>query len=91
MSVLPASSGVCSCDVPFRYASESIPRYRGTVARRHAHHRGLATAIHKISRLAFLKIKDKRMFVNRKDYFLGGRMGVERLIAQIFLSNEVKI
>ena len=54
-----ASSGVPSttlrtgspCDVPFRYASEPIPRYRGTVARWHAHLRGLATAIHKISGL----------------------------------------
>jgi hypothetical protein len=25
-----ASSGVGPCDVPFRYASEPIPRYRGT-------------------------------------------------------------
>ena len=32
--------------------------------------------IHEISGLAYLKIKDKRMFVNRKDYFLGGRVGV---------------
>ena len=44
-----ASSGVGPCDVPFRYASEPIPRYRGTVARWHAHLRGLATAIHEIS------------------------------------------
>jgi len=28
-----ASSGVGPCDVPFRYASGPIPRYRGTVAR----------------------------------------------------------
>jgi hypothetical protein len=47
-----ASSGVGSCEVPFRYASEPIPRYRGTVARWHAHLRGLATAIHEISGLA---------------------------------------
>jgi hypothetical protein len=40
------------CDVPLRYASEPIPRCRGTVARWHGHLRGLATAIHKISRLA---------------------------------------
>ena len=46
-----ASSGVGPCDVPFRYASEPIPRYRGTVARWHAHLRGLATAIHEISGL----------------------------------------
>jgi hypothetical protein len=39
------------CDVPFWYASEPIPRYRGTVARGHAHLRGLATAIHEISGL----------------------------------------
>jgi hypothetical protein len=44
-----ASSGVDSCDVPFRYASEPIPRYRGTVARWPAHLHGLATAIHEIS------------------------------------------
>ncbi|MEE8316161.1 MAG: hypothetical protein V3R70_06385 [Syntrophobacteria bacterium] len=28
-----ASSGVGPCDVLFKYASEPIPRYRGTVAR----------------------------------------------------------
>jgi hypothetical protein len=43
--------GVGPCDVPFRYASEPIPRYRGTVARWHDHLRGLATAIHEISGL----------------------------------------
>jgi hypothetical protein len=47
-----ASSGIGPCDVPLRYASEPIPRYRGTVARWHAHLRGLATAIHEISGLA---------------------------------------
>ncbi len=47
----PASSGVGPCDVPFRYASEPIPRYRGMVARWHAHLCGLATAIHEISGL----------------------------------------
>ena len=46
-----ASSGVGPCDVPFRNASEPIPRYRGTVARWHAHLCALATAIHDISRL----------------------------------------
>ena len=60
MTVLPGVLG-CSfdrlrtgspCDVPLRYASEPIPRYRGTVARWHAHLRGLATAIHDISGLA---------------------------------------
>ena len=45
------SSGVGPCDVPFRYASKPIPRCRGTVARWHAHLRGLATAIHEISGL----------------------------------------
>ncbi len=48
------SSGVGPCDVPFRYASEPIPRYRGTVARWHAHLRDLATAIHDISGLVKL-------------------------------------
>ncbi|MDH3556514.1 MAG: hypothetical protein OEV18_15090 [Deltaproteobacteria bacterium] len=56
MAVLPGVLG-CSfdrlrtgspCDVPFRYASEPIPRSRGTVARWHAHLHGLATAIHEI-------------------------------------------
>ena len=51
-----ASSGVGPCDVPFRYASEPIPRYRGTVARWHAHLRGLATAIHEISGLKLSSI-----------------------------------
>ncbi len=46
-----ASSGVEPCDVPFRYASDSIPRYRGTVARWHARLHGLATAIHETSGL----------------------------------------
>ncbi|MEE8315588.1 MAG: hypothetical protein V3R70_03450 [Syntrophobacteria bacterium] len=46
-----ASSGVGPCDVPSRYASEPIPRCRGTVARWHAHLRSLATAIHEISGL----------------------------------------
>ena len=47
-----ASSGVGPYDVPFRYDSEPIPRYRGTVARWHPHLRGLATAIHETSGLA---------------------------------------
>jgi hypothetical protein len=46
-----ASSGVGSCDVPLRYASEPIPRYRGTVARWHAHLHDLATSIHETSGL----------------------------------------
>ena len=46
-----ASSGIGPCDVPFRYASGSIPRYRGTVARWHAHLRGLVTPIHETSGL----------------------------------------
>jgi hypothetical protein len=46
-----ASSAVGSCDVPFRYGSEPIPRQRGTVARWHAHLCGLATAIHETSGL----------------------------------------
>jgi hypothetical protein len=54
MVVLPASSGVGSCDVQFRYASEPIPRYRGTVARWHAHLHALAMAIHQIYELAKL-------------------------------------
>jgi hypothetical protein len=59
MAVLPGVLG-CSfdrlrtgspCDVPFRYASKPIPRYRGTVAKWHDHLRVLATAIHGISGL----------------------------------------
>ena len=45
------SSGVDPCDVPFRYGSGPIPRYRGTVTRWHAHLRALATAIHETSGL----------------------------------------
>jgi hypothetical protein len=56
MAVLP---GVLGCsfdrlrtgspsDVPFRYASDPIPRYRGMVARWHDHLHGLATATHEI-------------------------------------------
>ena len=41
-----ASSGIGSCDLPFRHASEPIPRYRGRGARLLAHLRGLTTAIH---------------------------------------------
>jgi hypothetical protein len=47
-----ASSGVGPCDVPFRYTSDPIPRYRGTVARWYAHLRGLVTPIHETSGLA---------------------------------------
>ena len=54
-----ASSGVGPCDVPFRYASGPIPRYRGMVARWHAHPRGLAIPIRETSgldiKLVFLK------------------------------------
>ncbi|MEE8315478.1 MAG: hypothetical protein V3R70_02895 [Syntrophobacteria bacterium] len=46
-----SSSGVEPCDVPFRYAWDPIPRYRGTVARLHPHLHGLATAIHETSGL----------------------------------------
>ena len=46
-----ASSNVGPCDVPYRYASRPIPRYRGTVARWHDHLHGLATVIHEISGL----------------------------------------
>jgi len=55
-----ASSGVAPCDVPFRYASGLIPRYRGMVARWHAHLHGLATAIHETSGL------DLHLLWNRK-------------------------
>jgi len=54
-----ASSGVGSCDVPFRYASEPIPRYRGTVTRWPARLALLAwragTPIFKASREQFMK------------------------------------
>ena len=71
-SSFPASSGVGPCDVPFRYASEPIPRYRGTVARWHAHLCGLATATHETSGLAknrqppaVLLHKDKALAIDR--------------------------
>ncbi|MEE9526951.1 MAG: hypothetical protein V3W07_04735 [Syntrophobacteria bacterium] len=52
MAVLP---GVLGCR-PLRRTIQvrlgAIPRYRGTVARWHAHLRGLATAIHEISGLS---------------------------------------
>jgi hypothetical protein len=71
MAVLPGASGVPSatfrtsspCDVPFRYASDPIPRYRGTVARWHPHLHDLATAIHETSGLdvyAKPKIEDSQ-------------------------------
>ena len=46
-----ASSGVGPCNVPFRYASGPIPRYRGTITRWHGHLRSLATSIHETSGL----------------------------------------
>jgi hypothetical protein len=67
MAVLPGVLG-CSfdrlrtgspCDVPFRYASAPIPRYRGTVSRWHAHLCGLATAIHEISGLKLSSVITK--------------------------------
>jgi hypothetical protein len=61
-----ASSGVGPCDVPFRYASEPIPRYRGTVARWHAHLRGLGTAIDEISGLADFQQGQRRQQVASK-------------------------
>jgi hypothetical protein len=63
-----ASSVVGPCDVPFRYASEPIPRCRGTVARWHAHLCGLATAIHEISGLEGMEpfLFDKLSFSPRK-------------------------
>ncbi|MEE8315681.1 MAG: hypothetical protein V3R70_03945 [Syntrophobacteria bacterium] len=52
MAVLPGVLGCRSLRrTVHRYASEPTPRYRGTVARWHAHLRGLATAIHEISGL----------------------------------------
>ena len=42
------------CDVPFRYASEPIPRCRGTVDRWHAYLHGLATLIHETSGLVLV-------------------------------------
>jgi hypothetical protein len=67
-----ASSGVGPCDVPFRYASEAIPRYElpggkpilfalaalRSVPQAGSQFRGLATAIHKISGLT-IKVSAK--------------------------------
>jgi hypothetical protein len=59
MAVLPGVLG-CSfdrlrtgslCDVPFRYVSEPIPRYRGTVTRWHILLHGLAKELREIPRL----------------------------------------
>jgi hypothetical protein len=63
MAVFPGVLG-CSFDfaqdrLPLRstiQVRKPIPRYRGRVARWHAHIRGLATAIDKISGLAILRI-----------------------------------
>ena len=66
-----ASSGVEPCDVPFRYASDSIPRYRGMVARWHAHLHDLATAIHEISGLDFSPNKSSlESGIRHKIFFL---------------------
>jgi hypothetical protein len=67
-----ASSGVEPYDVPFRYASDPIPRYRGTVARWHSHLNGLVTAIHEISGQGSDSNQENRMqpldFVARNGY-----------------------
>ncbi len=72
MAVLPGVLG-CSfdklrtsspCDVPFRYASEPIPRYRGTVARLHAHLHVLATEIHETSGFAVFPQPIRKRFVS---------------------------
>src|SRR5210317_1829664 len=72
-----ASSGVGPCDVPFRYASGPIPRYRGTVARWHAHLRGLATAIHKISGLEQSPIIAS-IYLNGRTCDVAGPLGGEK-------------
>jgi len=64
MAVLPRVLNCRPCDVPFRYASEPIPRCRGTVARLHAHPRGLATAIHEISGLGFFAFHAVAKFID---------------------------
>ena len=60
MAVLP---GVLGCRLLRRTVQvrKPIPRYRGTVARWHAHLRDLATAIHEISGPG-LRISGKLMF-----------------------------
>ena len=57
MAVLPGVLGCRPLRLPFRYASGSIPRYRGTVVRWHAHLRGLVTAIHETSGLVLPRTK----------------------------------
>jgi hypothetical protein len=53
--VLECSFGFAQDRLPLRRTVQvrlgTIPRYRGTVARWHAHLHGLATGIHEISRL----------------------------------------
>ena len=51
MAVLPGVLGCRTLRRTVQVRLGPIPRYRGTVARWHAHLRGLATAIHKISGL----------------------------------------
>ncbi|MEE8315024.1 MAG: hypothetical protein V3W07_02700 [Syntrophobacteria bacterium] len=51
MAVLPGVLGCRPLRRTVQVLLRPIPRYRGTVARWHAHLRGLATAIHEISGL----------------------------------------
>jgi hypothetical protein len=51
MAVLPGVLGCRSLRRTVQVRLGPIPRYRGTVARWHAHLRGLATGIHEISGL----------------------------------------
>ena len=62
MAVLP---GVLGCR-PLRrtvQVRKPTPRYRGTVARWHAHLRGLATAIHEISGLGLAQLQIVDFFI----------------------------
>ena len=65
MVVLP---GVLRCRILRRTVKVrlGIPRYRGTVARWHAHLRGLVTPIHKTSGLGVLEYSSIRVSRNSK-------------------------
>ena len=89
--------GVLGCRHLRRYRSSTLigrqsrKLPRDELARWHAHLRGLTPVIHEISGLAYFKIEDKRMFVNRKDYFLGGRVGVlnRRSLISVWLDSTL--
>jgi hypothetical protein len=59
MTVLPGVLGCRTLQRTVKVRLGTIPRYRGTVARWHAHLRGLATAIYEISGLALCGVRNE--------------------------------